>query len=166
MSAYDIKEGKIIMSYFKPKVKQTQSVADYLRTNFEVMKKYIHPLDQIELHKQTREMIYSTLTGKAMMAQRLENSLDNTTAQLQLEKASSQAKYIRIKSLEEIIIGLGHDPKDVQAIEALIKKKDEDIAALRMQLNLPPSRHPQTTEIMKQKAEEEMIDLPVATVYR
>ena len=53
------------------------------------MEKYVHPLDQIELHKQTREMVYSTLTSKAMMAQRLENSLSNTTAQLQLEKSSS-----------------------------------------------------------------------------
>jgi len=39
MSAYDIKEGKMIMSYFKPKVQQPQSVADYLRTNFEVIAK-------------------------------------------------------------------------------------------------------------------------------
>ena len=49
------------------------------------MEKDIQPLDQIELHKQTGEMIYSTLTGKAMMAQRLQNSLDNTTSQLHLQ---------------------------------------------------------------------------------
>lgn len=159
MSTYDIKEGKMIMSYFKPKVQQPQIAANYLRTNFEVMAKDIHPLDQIELHKQTREMIYSTLTNKAMMAQRLENSLDNTTAQLHLEKASSQAKDNIIKSLEDIIIGLGHDPKDVNATEALIKKKDKDIAALRKQLKLPPSRHPQTAEIIKEKSEEELMDL-------
>ena len=66
-----------------------------------------------------------------MMAQRLENSLGNTTAQLHLEKASSQTKDNRINSLEEIIIGLGHDLKDVKATESLIKKKDEDIVALR-----------------------------------
>lgn len=66
--AYDIKEGKMIMSFFKPKVQQPQSAADYLRTNFEVMAKDIHPLDQIEFHKQKGEIIYSTLTGKAMMA--------------------------------------------------------------------------------------------------
>ena len=76
-----------------------------------------------------------------------------------MEKASSQAKDNRIKSLEEIIIGLGHDPKDVKGVEALIKNKEEDIAALRKQLKLPPSRHPQTTEVIKQKSEEEMMDL-------
>ena len=57
--------------------------------------------------------------------------MDNTNTQLQLEKASSQTKDNRIKTLEEIIIGLGHNPKDVKGIEALIKKKDNDIAALR-----------------------------------
>jgi len=131
ISAYDIKEGKMIMSFFKPKVQRPQSIVDYRETNFEVMEKDIHPLDQIELQKQTWEMVYSTLTSKAMMAQRLENSLNNTTAQLQLEKASSHAKDNRINSLEELIIGLRHDPKDLKVTEALIKKKDEYIAALR-----------------------------------
>jgi len=68
---------------------------------------------------------------KAMMAHRLENSLNNTTAQLQLERASLQAKDNRIKSLEDLIIELGHNPKDIKAAEGLIKKKNEDIAALR-----------------------------------
>lgn len=54
---------------------------------------------------------------------------------------------------------MGHDPKNVKGIEALIKMKDEDIAALRKQLKLPPSRHPHTPEVRKQKYEEEMMDL-------
>jgi len=99
MSAYDIKEGKMIMSYFKPKVQQPRSAVDYLKKKFEVMEKDIHPLDQIELHKQMGEMNYSTLTGKAMMAHRIQNSLENTTTQLHLEKASSQAKDNRINTL-------------------------------------------------------------------
>ena len=54
---------------------------------------------------------------------------------------------------------MGHDPKEAKAIEALIKKKDEDIAALRKQLKLPPSRHPQTDEVIRQKSEEDLMDL-------
>jgi len=54
---------------------------------------------------------------------------------------------------------LGHNPKDVKGIEALIKRKDDDIAALRKQLKLPASRHPQTAEIIKQNSEEELMDL-------
>lgn len=71
MSAYDIKEGKMILSHFKPKVKQPESVADYIRTNLESLAKDIPPMDQIELHKQTGEMVYSTLTDKAILAQQL-----------------------------------------------------------------------------------------------
>jgi len=71
MSAYDIKEEKMILSHFMPKVQQPQSAADYIRTNLEVLAKDIHPMDQIELHKQTGEMVYSTLAGKAMLAHEL-----------------------------------------------------------------------------------------------
>ena len=64
-------------------------------------------------------MVSSTLADKEMMAHKLQNSLDNTAAQLHLEKASSLAKDNRVKSLEEIIIGLGHDPKYVKGVESL-----------------------------------------------
>ena len=36
-----------------------------------------------------------------------------------------------IKSLEEIIMELGHDPKDAKGIKSLMKNKEEDIATLR-----------------------------------
>jgi len=82
-----------------------------------VLARDIHPIDQIELQKQAGEMIYSTLTSKAIVAHQLQNSLNNISAQFQLEKASSQAKDTRIKSLEDLVIELGHDPKDIKATE-------------------------------------------------
>ena len=78
MSAFDIQQGKMMMSHFKSKVPKPKTTSDYIRTNFEVLAKDIHPLDQIELHRQTEEMIYSTLTDKAMAALRLQDSLNNT----------------------------------------------------------------------------------------
>lgn len=159
MSAYDIQEGKMILSDFKPKMQQPQSAADYIRTNLEVLAKDIHPMDQIELHKQTGEMVYSTLADKALLAHKLQNSLNNTSAQLELEKSSSLAKDNRIKILEEIIIELGHDPKDAKGIKALMKKKEDDIAALKKQLTLPITMHPQTTEVVQEKAKEDTMDL-------
>lgn len=72
-----------------------------------------------------------------MAAHRLQESLDNVTVQYKLEKASSQAKDNRIKSLEDLIIKMGHDPTNIKAAEKLIKKKNEDIAALKKQLSLP-----------------------------
>jgi len=90
-------------------------------------------------------MVYSTLVNKSILAHRLQNSLHNTSAQLELEKASSQANDNIIKSLEEIIIDLGHDPNDPKGMQALMKKKEEDITTLKKQLKLPPTIHPQTT---------------------
>ena len=137
----------MIMSYFKPKVQQPQSAADYIRTNLEVLAKDIHPIDQIELHKQTGEMMYSTLADKAMLAHKLQKSLENTYAQLDLEKASSLAKENRIKSLEDIIIELGHDPKYAKGIKELMRKKEEDNDALKKKLKMPPM-HPQTIDVV------------------
>ena len=132
------------MSHFMPTMLQPQSTADYIRTNLEVFAKDIHPMDQIELHKQTGEMVYSTLADKTFLANKLQNSLHNTTAQLELEKSSSQAKDNRIRSLEDIIIELGHDPSDPKVVHALLKKKEEDITALRKMVKIPPTLHPQT----------------------
>src|SRR3984885_9022053 len=151
MSAYDITERKMTMSHFTPTVQRPQSAADYIRTNLEVLAKDIHPMDQIELHKQTGEMVYATLADKAMLAKRLENGLNNTAAQLELEKASSLAKDNSIKSLEDIIIELGHDPKDPKAIQTLLKIRDADLAALRKKVKLPATIHPQTDEVIQQK---------------
>lgn len=111
METYDFKEEKMILCHFKPKIPQPQTTEDYIKTNFEVLAKDIHPMDQIELHKQTCEMVYATLADKAMPAHQLKESLKNTNTQLDLERMSSSAKYNRIKTLEEIIVDLGHDPK-------------------------------------------------------
>lgn len=87
-------------------------------------------------------MIYPTLTWKAIVAHQLQNSINNISAQFQLEKASSQPKDTRINSLEDLIIELGHDPKDVKATERVIKKKNYDITSLKKQLKIPPLHHP------------------------
>lgn len=68
--------------------------------------------------------------------------------------------------MEEIIIELGHDPKDAKGIKALMKKKEDEIAALRKQLKLPIIMHPQTTEIVQEKAEEDMMDLLIKVNQR
>lgn len=92
-------------------------------------------------------MVYSTLADKALLAHKLQNSLHNTFAQLELEKASSLAKDNIIKSLEEIIIEMGHDPKDPKGIQALIRKKEEEITTLKKQLKPPIKMHPQTIKV-------------------
>ena len=105
-------------------------------------------------------MIYSTMTNKDMTVHKPQSSLDNITTQYKLEKASSQAKENRIKSLEDLAIELGYNPNDVKATEKLIKKKNEDIAALKKKLKLPHSEHPKTKKVLEsQTQQEEMMDL-------
>ena len=92
------------MTFIKLTTQQRRALIDFKRVNFEVLARDIHPIDEIELHKKTCEMIYSTLTGKAIAPHQLQNSLNNMSAQFQLEKASSQAKDTRIKSSEDLVI--------------------------------------------------------------
>ena len=147
------------MSFLKLTIQQPKSMENYLKTYFEVLPKDIHPIDQIELHKQICEMVYSTLTNIAIATHQLQNSLGNISAQFQLEKASSQANDTRIKSLEDLVIEWGHDPKDVKATEKLIKNKNNDIAALKEQLKIPPIHHPQIVEVLETQKEEDLMDL-------
>ena len=108
-------------------------------------------MDQIELHKQTGEMVYDTLAEKATLAHELKESLKNTNTQLDFERLSSTSKDNRIKKLEDIIVDLGHDPKDPKGVRALMKNKDDDIAALKKRLRLLPLEHPQRGELQKEK---------------
>lgn len=57
------------------------------------------------------------------------------------------------------MIELGHDPKDVKATERLIKKKNDDIAALSKKLKHPPLLHPQTAKVIEKQNKEELMDL-------
>ena len=65
--------------------------------------------------------------------------------------ASSQDKDNRIKALEEIIIELGHDPKDVKVVQEILKLRDADMAALKKMLKIPATLHPQTEEVAQQR---------------
>ena len=110
-SEYNNKKKK--MTFLQPTAQTPKSSSDYKKTNFEVLAQEIHPLDQIEFHKQAGEMIYSTMTTKAMSVQKLQNTLANIIDQLKLEKSSSEEKNNRIKSLEELVIEVGNEPKNV-----------------------------------------------------
>ena len=73
-----------------------------------------------------------------MSVQKLQKYLANIRDQLKFEKSSSHAKDTRIKSLEELVIEVGYDPKNVKVAKELIKKKNAYIATLNKQLKLPP----------------------------
>ena len=68
LSAFDYRKKKMLMTVLQPTVPTPKSSSDYKNIDFEVPFQDIHPLDQIEFHKQAGEMIYSTMTTKAMSA--------------------------------------------------------------------------------------------------
>ena len=148
------------MAYLHALVPDPKVISDYRRTSFEFQAKDVHLADQMDMHKQTGEMISHTLARVATSASKCRIALSNAQAQLKLEKMSSFAKDNKIKTLEELVLKIGYDPANVKAAEEMIKKKNADIAALRKQLKLPPTEDPQTKDVAEREGErDEMLRL-------
>jgi hypothetical protein len=130
-------------------------ISDYKRATFEFQAKDVHPADQMDLHKQTGEMIFHTLAQASTSASKFRVALSNAQTQLKLEKISSFAKDNRIKTLEELVLKIGYDPANVKAAEEMIKNKNDDIASLRKQLKIPPTEDPQAKEIAEKEGEKD-----------
>lgn len=63
------------------------------------------------------------------------------------------AKDTKIKSLEDLVLKMGYDPSNINAVEELIKKKNIELSTLRKQLKLPASEDPMTKEIEETKTQ-------------
>jgi hypothetical protein len=112
-------------------VPQPKTISYYKRLVFEFDVAEVHKADQMDLHKKTGEMIFSTLANTSTNAAKLQVSFNNVQTQLKLEKVSSLEKDNKIKSLEELVLKIGYDSSNVKAAEELIKKKNANIASLR-----------------------------------
>jgi len=98
----------------EPKVHVPRSANDYKTFVFSFDTKQIHHIDQIDLRKQAREMIYTSLTTYAMATSKLQASLNNIHSQLKIENTSSLAKDTKIEGLEDLVLNLGLNHKDVK----------------------------------------------------
>ena len=85
----------------------------------------------MEMHKQTGQMISSTLTNTAMSLSKLQVTLADVQSQLRMEKVFALAKDTRIKALEDLVIKVGYDAANINAVEELVRKNNTDIVALR-----------------------------------
>lgn len=74
-----------------------------------------------------------------------------------MENVYSLAKENRIKTLEDLVIKIGYDPKDINVAEEIIMKKNIDIAALRKQLKLPATEDPLTKYIKENETQNDDI---------
>jgi hypothetical protein len=81
-------------------VSHPKEITDYKRLTLEFDAKQVHLADQMDLHRHTGQMVFSTLAHASSIATKLQVSLNNVLTQLKLEKISSFAKDNRIKSLE------------------------------------------------------------------
>ena len=61
----------------QPTVKTPKIVTDYKKVDLEVQTEKIHTLNQIKFHRQSSEMLYSTITTKPMSVQKLHNTIIN-----------------------------------------------------------------------------------------
>ena len=68
LSAFDTEKGKMHMAYLHALILDPKVISNYRRTTFEFQAKYVHPTDQIDMHKQTGEMISHTLARVATSA--------------------------------------------------------------------------------------------------
>jgi hypothetical protein len=139
LSAFNTEKGRIHMAFLQAQVPDPKVITDYKRATFEFLTKDVHSADQMDLHKQTGEMVFYMLAHASTTASKLQVSLNNVQTQLKLEKIFSFAKDNRIKTLEELVLKIGYDPSNVKAAEEMIKKKNSDIGSLRKQLKLFPT---------------------------
>jgi hypothetical protein len=65
-------------------VPDPKAIIDYKRAMFEFHTRDVHPTDQMDLHRQTREMVFSTLANASTSAAKLQVSLRNVQTQLKL----------------------------------------------------------------------------------
>ena len=55
------------------------------------------------------------------------------------------------------MIESGDDPKDIKSTKQLIKKNNDDIAALKKKLMIPQLQHPQTQEVLENQTRHEVL---------
>jgi hypothetical protein len=148
------------MSFLQVQVPDPKVITDSNKATFEFQTKDMHPVDQMDLHKQIGKMVFYMLVHASTSPSKLQVSPNNVQTQLKLEKISSFAKDNRIKTLEALVLKIGYDPSNVKPAEEMIKKKNVDIASLRKQLKLPPTKDSQAKEIAeKEGKKDEMLKM-------
>jgi hypothetical protein len=86
LSAFDTEKGRMHMAFLQAQVPDPKVISDYKRATFEFQAKDVHPADQMDLHKQTGEMVFHTLAHASASAAKFQVSLNNAQTQLKLEK--------------------------------------------------------------------------------
>lgn len=119
------------MEFLQAQIPFPKSTTDYRKIIFMFDVNHVYPIDQMDLHRKSGEMLLSTLTITAMSLSKLRIALSNVQSQLKIEKPSSLAKDNKLKCLEDIVIKIGYDPQYCKAIEQVLHKRNIDITTLK-----------------------------------
>jgi hypothetical protein len=60
LSAFDTEKGRMHMEFLQAQVPHPKTTSDYKKASFEFDVKEVHPTDQMDMHRKTGEMIFST----------------------------------------------------------------------------------------------------------
>ena len=117
---------------------------------------------KIQLHKQTRDIIYSDLLQAMMRINKLQILVDKLEIQLKHERVENKANAIQIKKLQADIIISGNERDNTQAVRRMLEEKDNALQVLKKKLNIPSTEHVQSSELLalqeeKYKIHQEMM---------
>jgi hypothetical protein len=71
LSAFDTEKGRMHLAFLQAQVSQPKEITDYKRSTIFFDTKQVHPADQMDLHRQTGEMVFSTLAHASSTAAKL-----------------------------------------------------------------------------------------------
>jgi hypothetical protein len=70
------------MEFLQAQVPHPNEITDYKRSTLEFDAKVVHPADQMDLHRKTREMVFSMLANASTTTAKLQVCLNNVQTQL------------------------------------------------------------------------------------
>ena len=77
LSTFDTENSRMHMVFLQAQVPDPKEITDYKRAAFKFHTRDVHPADQMDLHRKTREMVCSTLERASTSAAKLYVSLRN-----------------------------------------------------------------------------------------
>lgn len=84
LSTYDSEKGRMQMAFLQAQIPFPKSPSDYKKIAFSFFTSQIHPIDQMDMHKQTGEMMFFTMTTATMSLSKLTTALSNVQSQIEL----------------------------------------------------------------------------------
>jgi hypothetical protein len=106
----------------------------------------IGALDKVKFHINVSDMLYLEYLSLSLKVSRLTTYAFKLDGQLKQEKASNKAWQKQVKILES---------EGPQGIKASLDEKEKMIQSLKKKLKMPPTEHPQTTELASLEQEKE-----------